>query len=69
MPLFSVHCVAAGKSPETGERITRWLVMPIRAESLCCAVEDPEVKEMLARLVDGMQAPIVVTRQSYPERY
>jgi len=67
MQLYSVHCTAAGKDPHTGERVVRWLVMPVHALGYREATHDPSVVEMLARLVDGMHAPIVIQRQSYLE--
>lgn len=67
MQLYSVHCTASGKDPHTGGRIVRWLVMPVRALDYREATRDPSVIEMLARLCDGMHAPIVIQRQSYLE--
>jgi len=65
MPLFSVHCVVAGKRIDDGLREQRWLMMPVHAVDLAAAVKHEDTEEFVLRLTEGLQPPIVVSRQAY----
>jgi len=67
MKLFSVHISVAGVPVGQTVRVQRWIVVPVRAESLAEAARHPFLDPMIDRAMEGLSAPIVVQRQAYVE--
>jgi len=66
MKLFMVHVKCNGYNARTGEKHSRTMDMPIRAETPGEAARHPEVDNMLTRLTEGMGRVMIVYRNATP---